>query len=80
MIFTNIQYLANSEQRKPEIVERPANQTIDISSPISLTCSATGNPPPTYQWYKDGEPVPGETCSHLYMLNHCLPTEVTITA
>ena len=26
-----------------------------------------GNPPPTYQWLKDGDLIPGETRSYLYI-------------
>ena len=26
-----------------------------------------GYPPPTYQWYKDGEPIPGATLPYLYV-------------
>ena len=28
---------------------------------------ATGYPPPTYQWLKDGIPIPQETRSYLYI-------------
>ena len=52
----------------PVIVEPPANTiTTDVATPINLTCTATGNPPPTYQWLKDGVPIPQETRSYLYI-------------
>ena len=35
--------------------------------PINLTCTAEGHPAPTYEWYKDGELVPGESRSFLYI-------------
>ena len=63
-----------TEQSKPEIREPPANRTIDVATPVNLTCTATGNPPPNYQWYKDGEPIIGETRSYLY-ITELLPEE-----
>ena len=62
------------EQMEPEIREPPANRIIDVATPVNLTCTATGNPPPTYQWYKDGEPIIGETRSYLY-ITELLPEE-----
>ena len=53
---------------KPEIIEPPANSTTaDVTTPINLTCTATGNPPPIHQWYKDGISIPQETRSCLYI-------------
>ena len=37
--------------------ELPSQQVLFSGSPISLGCSATGAPPPTYQWIKDGVPL-----------------------
>ena len=52
----------------PEIVEPPAITTIaDVATSINLICTAVGHPPPTYQWYKDGDLLPGETRSYLYI-------------
>ncbi|KAJ0065491.1 hypothetical protein NL108_012446 [Boleophthalmus pectinirostris] len=31
--------------------------TVIINSPLELECQATGTPPPTITWYKDGTPV-----------------------
>ena len=56
-----------TEQSKSEITDPLANRTIDVATPVNLTCTATGNPPPTYQWYKDGEAIKGETRSYLYI-------------
>ena len=46
----------------------------NIATSINLTCSAEGYPPPTYQWYKDGFALPGETRSFLY-IPELLPSE-----
>ena len=52
---------------EPTLVEMPSSMKADIATPINLTCSAEGYPPPTYQWYKDGVIIPSETKSFLYI-------------
>ena len=41
--------------------------TLNLIQPLNLTCEAVGYPPPTYQWYKDGEPIPGAKLPYLYV-------------
>ena len=43
-------------------IETPPS--VDLISPINLTCTVEG---PSYQWLKDGEPIPGETRKYLYI-------------
>lgn len=45
----------------------PASIGVDLISPINLTCTADGTPAPTYQWFKDGAQIPGETKEFLYI-------------
>ena len=52
---------------QPNLTETPVSMEASIASPVNLTCSAEGYPPPTYQWYKDGVAVPGATQSFLYI-------------
>lgn len=54
-------------QVEPTLVETPSSVKANIVTPVNLTCSAEGYPPPTYQWYKDGEIIPGEMKSFLYI-------------
>ena len=42
---------------QPEIITHPKNFTIDEGLPMTLFCNATGNPPPTLSWTKDGSPI-----------------------
>ena len=35
----------------------PSDQVVFIGQPLQLTCTATGAPPPTYQWFKDLLPI-----------------------
>jgi hypothetical protein len=38
-----------------------------LVSPVNLTCEATGAPPLTYRWYKDGQLLEGKIRPHLYI-------------
>ncbi|EMP38793.1 Hemicentin-1 [Chelonia mydas] len=37
--------------------EEPSNYIVILHSPLELDCPATGTPPPTIMWLKDGQPV-----------------------
>ena len=41
-------------KRKPEISHRPVQTRVVRGDKIVLDCLASGYPPPTYAWYKDG--------------------------
>ena len=45
----------------PVITAQPQSQTVAELSPATFSVSASGNPAPTFQWYKDNQPVPGAT-------------------
>lgn len=47
----------------PEITVQPTSQTVVYASPVTLTVSATGDEPLTYQWYKDGNLIQDATAS-----------------
>ena len=38
-----------------------------LVSPVNLTCEATGAPPLTYRWYRDGELLKGKIRPYLYI-------------
>ena len=57
----------DTPQTEPNLTEMPRSTETSIASPVNLTCSAEGYPPPTYQWYKDGVAVSGATQSYLYI-------------
>ena len=42
---------------QPEIITHPKNVTIEERLLVTLFCNATGNPPPTISWTKDGSPL-----------------------
>ena len=41
-------------QERPEILHRPLQTRVVRGQRIVLDCLASGYPPPTYAWYKDG--------------------------
>jgi len=43
------------------IVTNPTNQTVNESFPATFVSSVSGNPYPTLQWYRSGNPVAGAT-------------------
>ena len=61
-------------QTEPNLVVMPTSMSANIATSVNLTCSAEGYPPPTYQWFKDGELLPGETKRFLY-IREVLPSE-----
>ncbi len=45
----------------PAITTQPVSATVLAGSPVSFTVAASGNPTPTYQWYKGGVAISGAT-------------------
>ncbi|KAH3844592.1 uncharacterized protein LOC127872819 [Dreissena polymorpha] len=41
--------------KAPERIESLRNQSVSIGSVVSIVCNATGDPSPTFWWYKDDE-------------------------
>ena len=53
----------------PQITEHPANRTVSVGQPASFTVAASGAPPLSYQWQRNGTPISGATSA-----TYTLPT------
>lgn len=49
----------------PVITDQSTDTDADYGDNVNFFITATGDPTPTYQWYKDGSPLSGETNSTL---------------
>lgn len=47
----------------PSITQHPANRTVTAGQPVTFSVSATGTPPLSYQWQRDGADIAGATAS-----------------
>jgi hypothetical protein len=52
-------------ERGALIITHPQSQGVNIGTNATLSVVALGNGPTTFQWLKDGVPIPGETRSNL---------------
>jgi len=53
----------------PTIVSQPQSQTVNAGSDVTFNVGATGSPPLSYRWRKNGVIIPGATSSNLTLLN-----------
>lgn len=50
---------------RPVLLAEPLDRTLTAGSPSELSVRATGTLPITYQWFHNGQPIPGETAPSL---------------
>lgn len=53
----------------PVVVTPPASITPSLGANVSFSVVATGSPTPTYQWLRNGVPIPGATSATLSLNN-----------
>lgn len=53
----------------PPSIEGPEQELVNetVSNPVTFVCDATGIPPPTLVWLKNGKPI-GNILSHYFLL------------
>uniref|UniRef100_A0A9J8BLJ9 Ig-like domain-containing protein n=1 Tax=Cyprinus carpio carpio TaxID=630221 RepID=A0A9J8BLJ9_CYPCA len=49
-----------SESGLPRIIHHPSDVVVRVGSPATLSCRAEGNPKPTIQWLRNGQPLDTE--------------------
>ena len=51
----------------PAITAQPTKVSTTFGSSVTFSVTATGSQPLYYQWYKDGEEIPGANLSYIYL-------------
>jgi hypothetical protein len=54
---------------QPVFLTPPTNQSVVVGSDVTFFASASGTPPPSYQWLFNGTPIAGATLQTLSLLN-----------
>jgi hypothetical protein len=53
----------------PAFTTPPASRAVIAGATVTFTVAASGTPPPTFQWRKDGTPIAGATAATLTLIN-----------
>lgn len=53
----------------PAILVQPVDQPATVGETVTLSVATSGYPMPTYQWFKNGEPIPSATGAYLTISN-----------
>lgn len=54
----------------PHWVEEPIKtKVLAIGSKVEIKCQASGKPPPTINWMRNGEPLQGNTYSNTFRIH-----------
>lgn len=61
--------LADAAEAAPEIITQPSLQIVAVGETARFSVEATGNPEPTFKWFRGDEAVPGGTTATLELTN-----------
>jgi hypothetical protein len=53
----------------PDFYQQPVSRLAEAGEDIILSVEADGSPAPSYQWFKDGDPLSGQTGNSLALFN-----------
>jgi hypothetical protein len=68
LLFTTFVPVSVFADTIPVITQQPASVTLAVTGDLSLSVSATGATSFTYQWYKGGVPIFGQTSSGFFRI------------
>jgi pectate lyase len=70
LAIDNVSFSANAsgEDLAPVITTQPLSQSASVGDSVSFSVVATGQPAPTFQWFKGITPIPGATTSSLTIM------------
>jgi len=69
MTFDHLTLSPTATLSTPTITVQPADRVIGVGTGTILTVAATGSPPLTYQWKRNGTPIDGATTATLAFSN-----------
>ena len=58
----------------PSVTASPSSVTVELSGRVTLSCSASGNPTPIIQWYKDNSAIEGpQAIGNTFVIQEATP-------
>jgi hypothetical protein len=63
----------------PSVRSAPSDQTVSAGTTVTLSVSATGSPAPTFQWYRNGTALSGQTGASLKLSSVTVASAGTYT-
>jgi glucose/arabinose dehydrogenase len=70
----SVHRITYAASQAPTITTHPTSQTVTIGQSVMFSVTASGSPPLSYQWQRNGVDIPGATSSS-YTLPLALPTD-----
>ena len=64
--------------KSPRITEHPSDVTVSRHDPVTLQCSADGNPSPIIEWYRDGEFIISSSSSASSSTSSSAPSRILL--
>jgi hypothetical protein len=59
--YTFTQFVTLRAPAGPALLSPPTSRTVLAGTAVTFNVSASGNPPPTFQWFREGLPIAGAT-------------------
>ncbi|KAA0714902.1 Mucosa-associated lymphoid tissue lymphoma translocation protein 1 [Triplophysa tibetana] len=69
VIVLDVEGVSHLWRGNPYMVIHPISQRVKLGEAFTLECKALGKPTPTFQWYRNGQPL-GEQTSEILEIKH----------